>query len=271
MGVMASRYTANNAADYERLMGRWSRGLAATFLEFLDIAPQARVIDVGCGTGSLAWALTGRAAAASVVGIDLSPAFIGFAASRREGEPGPAFAVADAQRLPIADAACDAALSLLALNFVGQPERAVAEMARVVRPGGTVGAAVWDFTGGLVYQRLFWDTAAALDAKADLARARHYGHRLTRPGALGRAFAESGLTGIAEASLTMRMEFQCFRDYWEPIAEAQGPLGDYVRSTEPGLLERIAAGVRAAYLSGAEDGPRSLVASAFAAKALKSP
>src|SRR5258708_15218465 len=196
MDVMSSIYTATNAAAYERLMGRWSRVLAMEFLKFVAIAPGAPVIDIGCGTGSLASALASGPMPASVLGLDISPAYIAYAGRRPEGGAGAAFVVGDARALPVASSTCGAALSLFALHFVSGPEHAVAEMVRVTRPGGVVGAAVWDFTGGLVYQRLFWDTAAALDPAAERARAKHYGNLLTQSGALARAFAEARLTGI---------------------------------------------------------------------------
>ena len=62
-------------------------------------------------------------------------------------------------------------IAQLALNFMPDPGRAAQEMRRVTRSGGVVAAAVWDFRGGLVFQRLFWDTAAALDPQAAGARA----------------------------------------------------------------------------------------------------
>jgi SAM-dependent methyltransferase len=264
---MASTYTATNAIAYERLMGRWSRRLAPEFLDFVGLLPGTRVLDVGCGTGSLAASWSGRGNPA--IGLDIAPAYVDFAAARSFDAARLAYVAADAQSLPFAAESADATLSLLALNFVAEPGRALAEMIRVTRPGGVVGAAVWDFTGGLVYQRLFWDTAAALDSAAERARARHYGHPLTRPGGLALLFAETTLAPVLEVSLTIRMEFERFHDYWQPIVDGQGPLRDYVRTAEPAMLERVAAGVRSAYLSGLPDGPRSLAATAIAVKAVK--
>jgi hypothetical protein len=63
------------------------------------------------------------------------------------------------------------------------------------------------------------------------------------------------------------MEYADFADYWDPIANAQGPVGDYVKRLPPERLETLAAAVRRAYLAGSADGPRSLAASAWAARA----
>jgi SAM-dependent methyltransferase len=261
---MPSVYSATDPRAYERLMGRWSRHLADELLRFAGPAPGERVLDLGCGTGSLCAALAARAEPAAIVGLDIAAPYVAFAAGRladlRLG-----FCIGDAQRLPFAAATFDRALSLLALNFVADPPAAIAELARVTRPGGTIAAAVWDMAGGLVYQRLFWDTAAALDPAADRARARQLSRPLTTPGTLAEALRAAGLAGVAETSLMIRMTYAGFADYWAPIADAQGPVGDYVRSVDPGRLERIAERVRAAYLAGRPDGPRSMAAVAWAA------
>ena len=125
---------------------------------------------------------------------------------------------------------------------------------------------MWDFAGGLVYQRIFWDTAAALDPEADLARGRHFSSPLTRPGDIVGAFEDARLRSVRPASLTIRMEYARFNDYWEPIANAQGPVGDYVKRLSPDRLETLAAAVRRAYLVGRPDGPRSMAATAWAAR-----
>ncbi len=136
----------------------------------------------------------------------------------------------------------------------------------MTRPGGVIAAAVWDFAGGLTYQRLFWDTTAALDPKAAAARDRHYAAALTWPGELEDAFAAAGVRDIAAASLTLRMVYGDFADYWEPIANAQGPVGDYVKALSPAALGALAGAVKSAYLAGRPDGARSLTATAWAAK-----
>jgi hypothetical protein len=141
-------------------------------------------------------------------------------------------------------------------------------MRRVTRPDGIVAAAVWDFVGGLVYQRIFWDTAAALDPDADLARSRHFSSPLKGPDELVAAFNKTGLCSVEPVALTIRMEYAEFTDYWEPIADAQGPVGDYVKGLPPDRLEALASAVRRAYLAGSPDGPRSMAATAWAARGL---
>src|SRR5215475_4149359 len=145
---MASSYTATDAAAYERLMGRWSGRLAEELIAFAGVATGDRILDVGCGTGSLALALATRAEPAAITGIDIAPPYIAYARARCSDQR-LAFLVGDAVTMDLPNGGFDRAYSLLALNFMSDPGRALAQMRRVVRPGGTVAAAVWDFPGGL--------------------------------------------------------------------------------------------------------------------------
>ena len=264
---MASSYTATDALAYEHLMGRWSSRLAEELIAFAGIEAGDRVLDVGCGTGSMALALAARAEPAAIVGIDIAGPYTAYA-STRSGDPRLTFVTGDAVVLDLPAGSFDRCFSLLALNFMSDPARAIDGMRRVTRPRGAVAAAVWDFAGGLVYQRIFWDTAAALDSEADLARGRHFSGPLIRPGELVAAFEGAGLRSVRPAPLTIRMEYAEFKDYWEPIANAQGPVGDYVKRLSPDQLETLAAAVRRAYLVGRPDGPRSMAATAWAARGL---
>jgi SAM-dependent methyltransferase len=262
---MTSSYTATDAAAYQRLMGRWSPALAEELIAFAGIAAGDRVLDVGCGTGSLAFALAGRAEPAVIVGLDIAVPYIAHAA-KRSADRRLSFMVGDAVTTDLPAGSFDRCYSLLALNFMSDPGRALAGMRRATRAGGIIAAAVWDFSGGLVYQRIFWDTAAALDPAADDARARHYSSPLTGPGQLKAALRDAGLRDVEEASLTIRMVYGDFADYWQPIANAQGPVGDYVKQLPPERLDKLKSAVRRAYLAGTADGPRSMAATAWAAR-----
>jgi trans-aconitate methyltransferase len=145
-----SGYVATAPDAYERSMGRWSALLAERFLDAVPLPPGAAVLDAGCGTGALAQALAARDPAARIAGTDLSDAFL---AAARARVPGAAFRRGDIARLPDADGAFDAALSLLVLQFVPDRAAAAAELARVTRPGGIVAAAMWDFVGGFPFLR----------------------------------------------------------------------------------------------------------------------
>ena len=151
-----------NAEAYEQVMGRWSRRLAPLLIRFGGLSDGDRVLDVGCGTGSLSFTLPEIANVAGVTGIDLTEPFLEFARARNTN-PRISFQQADARVLPFEDNSFDRAFSMLVLQFIPDAARAVAEMRRVVRPGGTVTAAVWDNFGGQPHVRLIWDIAAVLD------------------------------------------------------------------------------------------------------------
>ena len=102
------------------------------------------------------------------------------------------YQVGDACALPFADGEFDYTLSMLVVQFIPQPEKAISELRRVTRPGGTVAAATWDSRGGFVWLRMFWDTAAMLDPAANERRAKTCARALTRPGDLERAWKVVG-------------------------------------------------------------------------------
>ncbi len=260
--TFSSTYRASDGAAYERFLGRWSRLLAGPFAEFAQPVDRGRVLDVGCGTGSLALTLAERGAPDRVSAIDIAAPYIGFGRSR-PGAAGIGFAVGDACHLPYAGGSFAAALAQLALNFVPGAAQAVREMRRVVQRGGGVAAAVWDFRGGLVFQRLFWDTAAGVDPGGGAARDRLFSGPLALPDGLPVLWHDAGLAAVERGSITIRMEYADFADYWEPLLGGQGPVGAYVEGLPPERRRLIEERVRAAFLSGAPDGPRSLTATAW--------
>lgn len=265
VNTASSTFVAHDAAGYERLMGRFSRLLAPQFLAFTGVADGERVLDVGCGTGHLAQAMAAAARVRSVHGVDLSPAYVdGARAANRH--PHVTFSVGDACALDAPDGAFDRTLSLLVLHFVPQTAQAIAEMRRVTRPGGVVAAAVWDARGGFVPTRMFFDTAAALDPAANERRARSYTRPLTRPGEMAAAWRAAGLDEVQDITLVMRMAYASFDDFWAPYAGQDGPGAEYVMTLGDAARERLKDAVRAAYLDGEGDGPRSYAALAWAVK-----
>ena len=261
----SSTFAAFAGDGYELLMGRWSRRLAEPFLDFAGFADGDEVLDVGCGTGSLTFAVSARADVKTIRGIDLSPAYIDYA-KRRNSDSRVEFQVGDACALPFPDRSFDRVLSLLVLHFVPEAERAIAEMRRVARPGSTVAAAVWDIRGGLVANRIFFDTAAMLDAKGVERRARNYTRPMTRPGELAAAWRKAGFEDIRDGMLTIRMEFASFADYWAPYVGKDGPGAEYVSSLAPEQRDALRKAVERAYLDGEADGVRSYAATAWAVK-----
>jgi len=221
--------TFSDAKSYDRFMGRWSRRLAPLFVEFADIANDARVLDVGCGTGALTMAVANRKLASNVVGVDLSRPYIEYARAHNPLNR-VRFEVGDAQNLGFPEGSFDATLSLLVLNFIPETNRAITELKRVTAPGGRISAAVWDYGQGMQMLRVFWDAATALRPEAEAKDEKNF--PLGQSGALKQLWMDAGLVRIDERPLEMRMDFASFNDYWEPFLLGEGPAGAYVSSLD---------------------------------------
>jgi SAM-dependent methyltransferase len=97
------------------------------------LAGAAEVLDVGCGEGQLARLAAGVPGVRRVVGVD--PTWAQIAEARRRGG-GPAYARATASALPFPDGAFDAVVACLVFEHIGDADAAIAEVGRVLRPGG---------------------------------------------------------------------------------------------------------------------------------------
>lgn len=175
---------------YERFMGRWSRQLAPLLVEFASVEEGDAVLDVGSGTGALAFAVAEATPTARVTGVDPSSAYVR-AANGRTSTDRVRFLVADAQALEIQDRAFDKTLSLLVISFIPNPGKALQEVLRVTRSGGVVAAAVWDYGEGMEMLRVFWDEAVALDPGIAARDERHL--PLCRQGELAGLWRAHGL------------------------------------------------------------------------------
>lgn len=259
----ASAYVATDGAAYDVFLGRWTQRLSEPLLDFMD-PPDGALLNAGCGTGSLSRAMKKRWPDRAVSGVDIASSYVAFA--REQSGAAIDYKVADLAALPHRNGTFAAVAAQLVLNFVPNPRHTLQELMRVTQPGGIVAASVWDFRGGLIFQRMFWDTAAGIDPGAGCARDRLFSGALALPDGLLKLFEQSGLKAVRRGSLTIRMDYTNFDDYWGPLLGGQGPVGTYVTGLEPDMRGRIERAVRAAFLSGAPDGPRSLTATAWAVR-----
>ena len=265
LAVLSSTFVTSSGNGYELQMGRWSRRLAGPFLDFSGCCDGESILDAGCGTGALTSVILKRTTTAQITGIDFSDAYVDHA--RRTVLEGRAqFEAGDICTLPYGNASFHRVLSLLVLHFVPETSKAVAELRRVARPGATVAAAVWDARGGFVAARIFMDSAAALYPSGVQMRAHSYTRPMTRPGELAKAWRAGGLIDVRDTMLTIRMEFASFDDYWAPYEGKEGPGAQYTASLDTAEKERLRDVVRAAYLDGERDGPRSFAATAWAVR-----
>jgi SAM-dependent methyltransferase len=249
---------------YERQMGRWSQRLAEPFLDFVAANLHgAAALDVGCGTGSLSFAMARRDPTASVTGCDISEALL---AHGRAANPYPdrvRFEPGNACALPFPDNSFDLVLSSLVLMFVPDGALAAREMARVAKPGGVVATATWDLRGGVITARMPYDTSVALGVPgAESWRARQLGGPGVRPRELATLWRAAGLRDVKEGQITIRMDFANFADYWEPAIQG-ALLPGLLHGLSPEWHERVRRAVESAFLVGDPDGPRSFAATAW--------
>jgi SAM-dependent methyltransferase len=257
-----NRKMFGNAEAYERFMGRWSRLTAPLLIDFAGVPDAGRVLDVGSGTGSLAFEIGRRRTGAQVTGIDMSEEYVAYARSRNPFPERIEFQKGDAQGLQFADGTFAASVSLLVFNFIPEPMKALREARRVTRRNGPVAAAVWDYGERMRMLRDFWDAAVDIDARAEKLDEKHM--PLCRSGDLSRLWKEGGLTDVREQPLDVLLRFESFSDYWDPFLLGQGPAGAYARSLDGARLTALRSAVRRKVSVSSESDAFTLPARAWA-------
>jgi ubiquinone/menaquinone biosynthesis C-methylase UbiE len=199
----------NDGAAYEQMMGIWSRFAGEIFLDWLAPRPGLRWIDVGCGNGAFTQLLVERCAPAEVQGIDPSEEQLAFARTRLASGAAE-FRRGDAMKLPFPADSFDAAVMALVLVFVPAPAKGLAEMIRVVRPGGTVATYMWDMLGGGFPLDPILGEVRAMG----LAVPRPPQMEASRKEALRRLWTDAGLEGVQMREITVHRTFATFDDFW---------------------------------------------------------
>ena len=210
--------------DYDSFMGRYSRPLATRFADAAEVSAGLTVLDVGCGPGALTTELVTRLGVRSVMACDPSGPFVQECSARHPGvdvRPG------TAEDIPFDDASSDVVLAQLVLHFVGDPDRALAQFRRVLRPQGRAAVCVWDAAGGMQMLRAFWDAALAVDPAAP-DESRHL--RFGQAGEISDLFAASGWQVLPETTLTVSATYADFEDLWSGFLAGVGPAGAYCLS-----------------------------------------
>lgn len=234
------------AGAYEGYMGRWSRKVAPLFLDWLAAPPHRDWVDLGCGTGSLSAGIVRACQPGSVLGLDTSEGFVGYAAAQ---VPGATFRVGDAADTGLPSGVFDHAVSGLVLNFVRDPGGALREMIRLVRPGGQVALYVWDYAGHMQIMRSFFDVARPIDP-GSAAFDDGVNAPICRPGPLREAFEAAGLADVEVTALDIPAAFASFEAYWSPFLGGTGSAPKYCAGLDPEVRERIREAVRAALPTG---------------------
>lgn len=249
-------FTATRDA-YDAFMGRYADRLAPLLIAFAGIQPGEDVLDVGCGPGSLTEALAAQVGAGHLAAVDPSEPF---AAATAERVPGADVQVGAAESLQWPDDTFDAALAQLVVNFMSDADAGVAEMGRVVRPGGTVAACTWDYADGMTMLRTFWDAALAIDSDAP----DEVNLRFQSTSDLREVWERAGLGDVETDVLVVEAAYRDFDDFWEPFLGGVGPGGAYCVSLDED--RRAALREECRRRLGDPDGAFTLSASAWAVK-----
>lgn len=252
----------DDGARYELLMGRWSRLAGERFIDWIGVPQGARWLDIGCGNGAFTELLVERCKPADVQAFDPSPGQLAYARKRLPAGAPVTWTEADAMRLPVADAASDAAVMALVLFFVPEPAVGVAEMCRAVRSGGVVAAYHWDILGGGfpladigaemrklgVPPRLPPSVeASTLDASTAL-------------------WQQAGLQQVRTCAITVQRRFDSFDDYWTS-AQSSNTLRPMFEAMSQERRELLMGNVRRRLQAG--DGPLTVSARANAVCGIK--
>ncbi len=200
----------NDGAAYERMMGVWSRLAGDVFLDWLAPEKGLRWIDVGCGNGAFTERVVERCAPASIEGIDPSEAQLAYARERHKAGIA-TYRNGDAMALPFANDSFDIAASALVLFFVPDPGKAVAEMARVTKPGGIVATYLWDIPGAGLPMAPVGIELRALGAPA----ATPPSAGVSKMENLRTTWEKAGLAEIDTREIAVERTFESFDEFWD--------------------------------------------------------
>ena len=254
------------AKAYEAMMGRWSRQLAPLFIDFVGVRDADKVLDVGCGTGSLTTTLARVTGASKIVGIEPSSSFIDYARAQIS-DPRVTFEVGDAQQLPYPDAFFDRCVALLAVDYIPDARKAALEMRRVTKKAGIVATAMWDRSRANELENCFWDAALAIDPNAKRSSGRQGSYGSAE--GLSDLWRGAGLTEVEVAGVTVPCRVSCFDELWQPYLRSQGgPIRAFMEALSADRREAFREAMRRNVLDDGADGPFTLQAKAWAVKGI---
>jgi SAM-dependent methyltransferase len=227
------------AEKYERFVASWFAAWAEDLVARSGVGPGAQVLDVACGTGVVARALAPVVGpAGSIVATDLNDGML--AEARRHPIDGPAieWRPADAAALPFDDGRFDAVFCQQGLQFVPDKAAAVAEAARVLRPGGVAAVAVWHGAERNPYVAALAD-GLELHVSHDVATVMRAPCAFGDPAALAALFEVAGFATVEVQAVTLARE---------PVDPADAIAGNLLALPVADRIQTMAPGARAALI-----------------------
>jgi ubiquinone/menaquinone biosynthesis C-methylase UbiE len=260
--VVTMKDSWKSGDPYDYYMGRWSRLVAESFVWWLSPSSELNWLDIGCGSGALSEAIINNCKPAALTAIDQSEDFVKTAQKRLGSRAN--CKVGNALSLPLEASTINIAVSGLVLNFIPEPEKALAEMRRVTGTGGTVAVYFWDYAGKMDFLRYFWDAAIEIKPEAlNLHESKRFPD--SNANVLKKLFENAGFVDIKTTSIEIETHFRDFDDYWKPFLGGQGPAPSFVMSLNENLKDKLRNTLKAR-LPTKLDGSISMVARAWAAK-----
>jgi ubiquinone/menaquinone biosynthesis C-methylase UbiE len=224
---------------YERLMGRWSRLVGETFLDWLEIPNGRQWLDVGCGNGAFTEEVIARCIPSTVTAIDPSDDQLAYARTRPKAKSAE-FRAGDAQNLPFGNGSFDVAVMALVISFLPDPGKAVGEMARVVRPGGWVATYMWDLPGGGAPVAHIYTAVESLGMASVLPP----NPAVSRREAMQALWEKAELESINTHVIRIPVVFSDFEDYWDSNTVPIGPQGKFIAGLSPSKREQLRTRLR---------------------------
>jgi ubiquinone/menaquinone biosynthesis C-methylase UbiE len=229
----------NDGAGYERLMGTWSRIAGEIFLDWLAPAKGLKWIDVGCGNGAFTELIVDRCAPVEVVGFDPSEGQLSYARTRPAARLA-TFRQGDAMALPVDAGKFDVAVMALVIFFVPAPAKGVAEMVRVVRPGGTIAAYAWDTLGGGFPLEPIHAEMRALGLPIQNPPS----VEASRIDAMRELWKAAGLVAVETREISVTRTFADFEEFWE-TAMLSNSMRPMIADRSPEEISQLQQRVRA--------------------------